>query len=265
MNSRLQSLPAELRLQIYENVLVDSRGGWYRITPLSKVLDKQVSPYSRRHFRFRVWTSLLRTCRLIYLEATAVLYSGNGFVAGCPAGLMRFLYGIGRRNATFIRRVKLHLGYPINTARGNWHDAFCQLARQATDLRRLEIEYLKDMVGLLQHGWPIHPGLGKDTTVARTLGKALTRMFSLKTLVIRGFYGKNWPAYFATKTKAVVETHPGFPLPLAPRHVAENESEKGAMEWYQRKVALAQRQVELYQWSTEDLLAEEIAKAVGRG
>lgn len=191
MESRLLALPYELRLQIYENVLI-CKSTSFRIRPKFRG-GAGDSPHNTK-FRSQVSPALLRSCRQVNEEATRILYSKNCFLAASAGGLILFLCTI-RRNAKFLRWLKVRLGDSYSSMHSTWGDGFLSIASHATGLTRLEIGYMesmhpdRDMRFLLQHG------LGRNTRTARVMGGWITEMRNLKTLMISGFYGKNWPAF----------------------------------------------------------------------
>jgi hypothetical protein len=96
---RFLDLPAELRLHIYEVLLLD---------PESYVLPVANLPPTRPNRSKSIYPAILRTSKAVYSEALPVLYSGNTFMIRsfppkfCVPELTAY---IGEKNAGLIRRV----------------------------------------------------------------------------------------------------------------------------------------------------------------
>lgn len=96
---RFLNLPAELRLQVYEILLLD---------PFSYIMLVSNLPPTRPHRSKSLYPAILRTCREIYNQALPILYSGNTFLirtypmAYCVPQLTAY---IGKSHASLIRRV----------------------------------------------------------------------------------------------------------------------------------------------------------------
>ncbi|OCK79475.1 hypothetical protein K432DRAFT_299781 [Lepidopterella palustris CBS 459.81] len=94
-----QKLPAELRIQIYEELLVDA-GSFV-------VLAARLQPQRPKQTK-TLYTAILSTCRNIHDEASSVLYGSNSFwintwpARWCTAELVK---SIGLANAGKIRKV----------------------------------------------------------------------------------------------------------------------------------------------------------------
>lgn len=104
MAPTLLSLPVEIRLVIYEHLLV---------APWPLEVDEWVSP----DFQNRLWglidPTILRTNRQIFHESINILYSKNEFtvmLARFPEKVGKFLEKIGSNNAARVRKICIY--YP---------------------------------------------------------------------------------------------------------------------------------------------------------
>ncbi|KAM7196745.1 hypothetical protein V8F20_006938 [Naviculisporaceae sp. PSN 640] len=201
----LLSLPIELRLEIYELVLI--RSCRFPIPYPRRRTNRGENDRNRR-FRTQIGLNLLLSCRQVYQEASKILYSRNHFIAVTDICLESFLTSIGQ-NIQFLRRLQLDLHLEgreetcLLRAR-HWMSLFQLLAREAKGLIELEVGF-SEVAPRLAPNYET----GKDEKLALEIGDALSKMRNLKTLVIFGFYGMYWPAYFGTKTTALVKTFKG--------------------------------------------------------
>ena len=133
---------------------------------------------------------ILRTCKQMYCEAKAILYSQNVFSITVLERMFRFMIQIHVRNIWLVKT--LHIYVPYCAAFAPWLRVLDALAEEATGLRSLEIGWGENC----EHPWQWkrgtpERGLGDNLGFARMLGK----IQGLDMLVISGHYGKNWPAY----------------------------------------------------------------------
>ncbi|KAF2730739.1 hypothetical protein EJ04DRAFT_30987 [Polyplosphaeria fusca] len=96
---RFLDLPPELRIHVYEALLVDAHA---YIIPMPNLRP------GRPNRSKSLWAAILRVSRLVYREASPVLYGYNTWMirtfplVDCKPGLVAY---IGRQNAGLIRRV----------------------------------------------------------------------------------------------------------------------------------------------------------------
>jgi hypothetical protein len=112
--------------------------------------------------------------------------------------MLLFIERIGIVNLTYIKSISLFVTCPTKVE--PWLRLLQTLANGVTGLRSLTVEwdtkeheYWCERTG---PGWPPPPssryrGLGDDLGFAR----ALAQIQGLEQLVIKGYYGKRWPAY----------------------------------------------------------------------
>ena len=178
-------LPLELRLQIYECIFL---------------CKKQIKVHSYRKPRAErsIPPSILRTCKQIHQEASPILYSKNTFSISFPQAILKWLSEIGRANIKLLNTIHIEVIAMENSqdmaelsARKtiSWYKMLDVLAREATGLRHIEINWLHSC----------GPGdYGTDVRFARELAK----IQGLQSMVVEGFYGVHWPRYL-TKTMGV--------------------------------------------------------------
>jgi hypothetical protein len=128
VRSSLLSCPAEIRQRIYQPlfVLILNADSEY-FTPLTR--DERTKPQGP------IYPAILRTCRMIHAEASAMLYGKNRFTFYGSDDLLRFVKSVGDANACLIRDVSLTTRVPL-VKNAEMEDA---LAR-ASGLRMLNIQ-----------------------------------------------------------------------------------------------------------------------------
>ncbi|KAN0068465.1 hypothetical protein V8E54_013189 [Elaphomyces granulatus] len=115
MSMNFFDFPAEIRLQIYEELLVLSEPVLF-MTSWNK-LNKR--PFLQLQKRYGLCPALLRASKSVYHEASPLLYSRNRFdftdlaSRGRLSALTSFFNQTGDKNASFIRHLCIDfLGYP---------------------------------------------------------------------------------------------------------------------------------------------------------
>ncbi|KAM7189400.1 hypothetical protein V8F33_010088 [Rhypophila sp. PSN 637] len=107
---RFLDLPAEIRLDIYRHVLIT------RTKDGSLPVGKRQPRHRRKLIcNYIPRTSMLLSCRLIYLEAVPILYQQTVFNFGVEVEVPDFFQEVGRHNAKHIRRLEMEISFkPIN-------------------------------------------------------------------------------------------------------------------------------------------------------
>lgn len=105
ISSRLLHLPAELRIDIFEHLL---------IAEARRIIYIEEDPREARHLRTRIpWNlpciALLRTCKQIYHETFPILYGGNtyGFKNFDRRKLDLIKSSIGSQNLSCVRKIRI--------------------------------------------------------------------------------------------------------------------------------------------------------------
>ena len=139
--------------------------------------------------------TILRTCKKIHREASPALYSKNTFLIAEPDRILRWLLQIGRVKTSLLKSIRIFphaVYYTQDTFFGNasvsrfWYQLLDRLAREATGLRRVYINWDSDETSN-------HFGAGKDVRFVRELAK----IQGLESMVVNGYYGVHWPRYMA--------------------------------------------------------------------
>ena len=187
------SLPAEVRLPIYEYLLVDK---------------PQVIPHCRPATERPLTPSILRTCKQINREASQALYSKNTFLISEPDRDLKWFDSIGRINVKLLKDIRLFVHPVYSTQRTlfstgsegiSWYKVLDHLAREATGLRHVYIYWDAEE-------WP-HMGAGKDLRFVRELAK----IQGLQSMIVNGFYGVHWPRYLTEKMGLQVQENERSP------------------------------------------------------
>jgi len=192
------TLPYEIRLQIYDLLLVPRQTNrkvvpsWVReelgIRPRRFIVD---DPSFTKTHRRSVNPSIVQTCRQINHEARHILYSHNVFGFFEPKTATLFFQQIGPVNFELLRSLHFSVGY--NPAVDPWLDLFDVLARKATRIRVIAIE------------WRWSQNLGNKLNFVH----ALAMIQGVEEFVITGNYAKQWLAYLESTTKAQVRNSAG--------------------------------------------------------
>ena len=107
--------------------------------------------------------------------------------------VLGWLTQVGPTNVGYLRNVSIHMdAYLDNDLKQRWLEIIKKLSREVTSLELLSV-YL-DAEG------PFHPGLGKDTDIAKALGE----IRSVGIIELRGVYSPKWPRYLSLVTGADV-------------------------------------------------------------
>ena len=174
------SLPPEVRLRIYEYLLV---------------CNSHVAPDYRPRAEQPITLSMLRTCKQIHTEASQIFYSKNEILVDEPEPIIHWLTQIGQINVKHLRSIRIfvHAVYsPTDTSSRHsarvghlWYKLLDELAREAAGLRHIYIYWSFNCSG----------AAGKDLRFVRGLGK----FQRLQSMDLDGYYAKQWPSYLAGK------------------------------------------------------------------
>lgn len=173
------SLPAEIRLSIYELLLISS--------PSEKICS-----------------SILRTCKRIHDEASVILYSKNKIAF---SGRRKEIW-LGPINIKYLKNIYLYVDdVEYHISRFGEHPTIFiiyniidQLAREATGLRHMTVSWARANPRCLAEDDP-HTEPGKDIHLVRELAK----IQNLQTMTIAGWYASRWPQYLSEKMGVLVK------------------------------------------------------------
>ncbi|RDL33894.1 Uncharacterized protein BP5553_08262 [Venustampulla echinocandica] len=191
-NVSFLSLPLEIRLQIYDLLLVSrydpaQNPSWAVGNTHQKriILDMDQSPEYRT-----MEPGILRTCKQIYHEANPILYSDNVFKIGGAEYMFRFIVRVGPVNIQFVKSIYIWVHWLSDLH--PWLQLFPILAKEATGLRNVEFEWgaNREFPWHLKRGVK-ETGLGDKLHFLRTLGIIQGR----ENLATNGYYAMDWPAY----------------------------------------------------------------------
>jgi hypothetical protein len=199
----LLTLPAEIRLRIYDYLLISrfdrtDNPSW----AVGDTNQKQILLHETKSPRYRTMEpSILGTCKQIYREGISILYTQNVFAVSAPEQMFQLNMQIGIKNFKLIRTLDIWVHWM--TELPPWLQFLHMLAEQASGLRHIELAWGAQTE--FKFPWQFEPGdpgrgFGDNLDFVRALGK----IQGLETLVIRGFYAKNWPAYLRERTGAQV-------------------------------------------------------------
>lgn len=185
------TLPAELRLQIYNQLLVSrfdrTQNPWCAV---GNTNQKVVPLHMNQAPQYRTMEpGILQTCKQIHREGNSILYSQNVFDISEPKQMFQLIAQIGLVNLQLIRT--LHIWVPWTAELPPWLQLLSILAKKASGLRCVELGWGTDteFYGRLEWGAG-QTGLGDNLDFVRALGK----IQGLEKLVITGYYAKKWPA-----------------------------------------------------------------------
>lgn len=204
----LLTLPTEIRLQIYGELLV---GRYHWIHDASWAVEttdhKKVLLHMIQALQYDTMEpDILRTCKQIYHEANSRLYSQNVFSFIEPERMLGLIAQIGWENLKLVKSIDFWV--PFSAELSSWLQLLHILAENSSGLRRIDLGW----GAVLQEGFQSERGLGDNLDFVRALGK----IQGLEKLVIRGYYAKNWPAYLNAKMGGRVEAICGLPYRNGP-------------------------------------------------
>ncbi|KPM46368.1 hypothetical protein AK830_g143 [Neonectria ditissima] len=195
------TLPIEVRLEIYDLLLVSRfRPDDYVRWAQEAWVQKPISPYMLKNLE----PQILQVCKRINNEANPILYSQNEFRVTGPVDMLQFMEQMGPQNVKLLGM--LQISVPCQTECGSWVKLFDALAKDATGLRALHVEWFAEC----EYSWEYvrgaaERGLGDNLDFVRALGQ----IKGLEKMTIRGSYAKRWPAYLQEKMGVRVQAKSG--------------------------------------------------------
>jgi hypothetical protein len=201
----LLELPYDIRFEIYGILLVSRQYPESLTWQAGSTSRKTVPLYMSPSPLFRTLEpAILRTCRQIYREAVPVLYGQNLFSINDPLQLTKFMTNMASDSPPLLR--SLEICVPWTQDVNPWADMFDSLVQDAPGLRYVEITWSANSHAAKQNdrGW----GSGLGTNV--DFVKALARLRTVDTLILKGFYAKPWPEYLRRATGADVQALAGY-------------------------------------------------------
>lgn len=210
-NLTLLALPAEIRIKIYDLLLVSrfdrkENPFW----AVGKTCQKKICLQEPRAPGYRTMgPQILQTCKQIYYEANSILYSRNVFNFNAPEQMFSFVTQIGPANIEFVR--SLDFWVQADAEISPWLRLLNTLTQKATGLKFIELAWCAER----NFGWQIgsggQRGLGDNVLFVR----ALARIPQLENLNISGFYAKHWTSYLGRETGAQVHAKCGHNIEFA--------------------------------------------------
>ncbi|PQE29809.1 hypothetical protein CJF32_00000472 [Rutstroemia sp. NJR-2017a WRK4] len=244
----LLTLPAEIRLRIYDYLLISRFDR--RVNPSCAVGNTDQKQILLSMIRDPQYRTMEPTCKQIYREAISLLYTQNVFAVSEPEQMFRLSMQIGIKNFKLIRT--LDVWVPHMAKISPWLQFLHMLAKEASGLRHMKLGWGADT----EFSWQFERGdpgrgLGDNLHFVRALGK----IQGLEKLVIKGYYAKKWPAYLRERMGAqVVAMCAHCPEDIELREgelVGEKlEHVKSIRELYKRQIEAFAK----YQQGTEDLI-----------
>jgi hypothetical protein len=245
----LLTLPAEIRLRIYDRLLVsrfdpEQNPSWAVENSDQKMvmLDMVRAPQYRT-----MEPGILQTCKQIYHEANSILYSQNIFHISEPEQMFRLIEQIGLMNVKFVK--SLYVWVPWNAELSPWLSLLYILAEEVNGLRYIELGWGVNC----EFPWELERGveergLGDSLHFVRALGK----IQGLEKLVIEGYYAKHWPAYLEERMGVRVRAKYGHYLELRDGDLNDEELEDEKFKRESNEKEL--QRFREYQRGTEDLI-----------
>lgn len=237
----LLTLPAEIRLQVYELLLVS----WCNrednpSSAVGNTCQKKVFPGIIRNGSMK--PAILQTCKQLHHEAILILYSRNLFYISSPDEMFAFIAQIGPTNVKCIK--SLEVWVPCRSEILPWLRLLETLSVKVTGLRFVEIAWDADC----EFPWQLvrgakERGLGDNVLFVR----ALARIQGLEKLIIGGYYGKHWPSYLSQEMSVQLRAECGHPFKYAG---PEEQHETWVLELIEKNL----QSFEKYQKGTEDLM-----------
>ncbi|KAI0389585.1 hypothetical protein F5Y17DRAFT_448480 [Xylariaceae sp. FL0594] len=160
--SLLLDLPTEIRLEIYDLLLVSRFNRWDNSSwATGNTYQKPILLSSIQAPQYRTMEpAILRTCKQIYHEAIPILYSRNVFSINSPGLLLQLMARIGPTNTRLIRSLDIHIpALLIGADKTPWLDLFHILPNTATGLGSVVVYWWGDV------------SVGKDFASAQALAK----------------------------------------------------------------------------------------------
>ncbi|KAL4937778.1 hypothetical protein BDV06DRAFT_202233 [Aspergillus oleicola] len=240
----LLGLPAEIRVQIYDLLLVsrfnrEENPSW----AVGHTYQKLVLLHMIQAPQYRTMEpAILRTCRQIYHESVSILYSRNVFSISAPEQMLAFMAQIGSGNINFVR--SLEIWVPWRTEVSPWIILLNALSEKATGLRTIKLGWDAEY----EFPWKLEiganeRGLGDNVHFARSLAQ----IKYLEKLEITGFYAQHWPSFFQKEMGVQVHAECGHPIQ------SQGEHDDEEAEWMRELNEKNLQGFKAYQEGTENL------------
>ena len=240
-NATFLTLPSEIRLRIYDLLLVSRIDREENPVMAVGGTDQRmvlIDMSNKRQPR-TLEPAIIYTCKQVYNEASRILYSHNVFRVEDPEKMLHFLAQIRLRDLKLIR--SLYIWVPANANVSLWTCLLRILGKEAKGLRVVQvawdsINHSSGETVRMDHG----KGLGDNLSFAN----ALSSVSGLEKMVISGFYSTHWP-YFLGKTMAVqvqercghsLELYDGDSEAVQRRKREENEKQVRLFQSYQEGI-----------------------------
>lgn len=180
--SRLFSLPPELRVKIYSYLFATALNKDGRITMISSFYSQPPRP---------TVLSILQTCKLIRNEAEDLFYSAHTLEfselwmsADHPKGILVFLHSLKIQRLAAVRSLCLYFGSVESIT------TFCRAAKRLTGLRSLSVhiggEYARDV------GIYLEQKIDRETTIIRRAAKHLSTTLETFEVWVFGPDTREW-------------------------------------------------------------------------
>lgn len=241
----LLTLPVEIRLQIYDLLLVsrstrEDNPSW----PVGDTCQMMIMLSMSKDPQQRTMEpAILRICGQIHREAIPIIYSRNVFNFRQPDQMFRFMTQIGPTNLKLVR--SLDMWIPWKAEMLPWLTLLNALSQEAAlKYVRVALNSRYESPRVLQIGAK-ERGLGDNVLFIR----ALARFQGLEKIHIRGHYAKHWPSYLMAKTSAQVQAEFGLG-----HYEPGPDDDTQTIQWIQTMNESNLYNFKEYQRGTEDLI-----------
>ncbi|KAJ5994133.1 hypothetical protein N7451_009857 [Penicillium sp. IBT 35674x] len=241
----LLTLPVEIRLQIYEFLLVsqadpEQSPSWAVGNTSRKMISLHM--IQAPHYR-TLEPAILYTCTQIHREAASVLYGGNVFNFSEPGQMFRFMAQIGPTNTKFMR--SLDTWVPWKAEISPWLTLLNTLSKDATGIRYIELAWGANCESPLIHERGAKErGLGDNVLFIR----ALAKIQGLERIHLKGYFAMHWPSYLMASTGARVQAERGQ------HHEPGPDDDAATIQLVQHVNERSLRRFRDYQRGTDDLV-----------
>lgn len=205
----LLDLPVEIRLKIYDLLLVSRFNRWDNPSwSVGNTHQKLIILDFIQARQYRTMEpAVLQACKQIYLEAVPILYSRNVFRFNHPDLMLRLMAQIGHTNMKLIQSLDIYV--PPNADKGSWLHLLRILPEATPGLKSVVVRWWGEGVDK-----PWERSLGKDILAFAQALTGLSKV-GVEKLRIEGYYAKPWPAYFRDKfgARVQIEDEDGRPRP----------------------------------------------------
>lgn len=202
----LLTLPVEIRLQIYDLLLVsrstrEDNPSW----PVGDTCQMMIMLSMSKDPQQRTMEpAILPICGQIHREAIPIIYSRNVFNFRQPDQMFRFMTQIGPTNLKFVRSLDMWIPWKAEIL--PWLTLLNALSQEAAlKYVRVALNSRYESPRVLQIEAK-ERGLGDNVLFIR----ALARFQGLEKIHIRGHYAKHWPSFLMAKTSAQVQAEFGL-------------------------------------------------------